>query len=85
MRETNPPVTNGQLINAPLPLAKQPAITVGGMAAAVMFAGLTEAGLYQFNVVVPMGLPSGDAAVMASAVGAQSQAYAFIRIAAPAP
>jgi uncharacterized protein (TIGR03437 family) len=32
----------------------------------VAFAGLVESGLYQFNVTVPGGLPSGDAAVVAS-------------------
>lgn len=80
---TNPPVPNGQLITAALPLATTPTITIGGIPVpAVVFAGLSEAGLYQFNVVVPAGLPAGDAAVSAQVGNAQSQAGAFISVAA---
>jgi uncharacterized protein (TIGR03118 family) len=81
---TNPPAPNGQLINAALSLATLPTITIGGVAAKVVFGGLTEAGLYQFNVVVPAGLPAGDAAVFAETGNSLSQANAFITIAAPA-
>jgi uncharacterized protein (TIGR03118 family) len=79
---TNPAAPNGQLINAPLALVTNPTITIGGIPAMVVFGGLTEAGLYQFNVVVPTGLPVGDAAVFAQVGNAQSQGNAFISVGA---
>jgi uncharacterized protein (TIGR03437 family) len=47
--------------------------------AAVGFAGLTGAGLYQVNITVP-NLPDGDHAVTAKAGGAWTQSFAKIRI-----
>ena len=79
---TNPPAPKGRLLTSPLNLLTPPTITIGGLAVQVLFAGLTEAGLYQFNVVVPTGLPAGDAAVVARLPVALSQPNAFISIAA---
>jgi uncharacterized protein (TIGR03437 family) len=45
----------------------------------VRFAGLTGAGLYQFNVVVP-NLPSGDHDVVATVAGARTQPLARLRV-----
>jgi uncharacterized protein (TIGR03437 family) len=41
---------------------------------------LVESGLYQFNVTVPSGLPSGDAAVVAKVGGVPSQTGVSITI-----
>ena len=57
-------------------LANSVQITIGGIAASVQFAGLTESGLYQFNVVVP-NLPNGDAAVVAQIGGVKSAGVAI--------
>ena len=47
----------------------------------VAFAGLTEAGVYQINVVVPTGLPSGDNAIVAQlSGGASTQANVFVSV-----
>jgi uncharacterized protein (TIGR03437 family) len=70
---TNPPLPSGQLVTTPAPLANMVQIGIGGMNAPVAYAGLVEAGLYQFNVTVPAGLPSGDAAVAATIGGVQTQ------------
>jgi uncharacterized protein (TIGR03437 family) len=48
--------------------------------AAVEFAGLTESGLYQFNVTVPSSLSAGDAAVVATIGGVESQSGVSITI-----
>ena len=47
-------------------------VTIGGVPATVQFAGITEAGLYQFNVVVP-NVGSGDQMLQAFASGVQTQ------------
>jgi uncharacterized protein (TIGR03437 family) len=70
---TNPPIPSDQLVTTPEKLANSVQVTIGGVTASVQFAGLTEAGLYQFNVTVP-ALPDGDAAVVAAIGDAQSQA-----------
>ncbi len=61
-------------------MATKPSITIGGVNAVVTYAGLIGSGLYQINVVVPASLTTGDAAVVATASGQQSQANAFISI-----
>jgi uncharacterized protein (TIGR03437 family) len=78
---TDPAAPTGQLVStaAPLP-ANAVQITIGGVAAAVEFAGLVESGLYQFNVTVPANLPSGDAAVVATIGGVPSQTGVSITI-----
>jgi uncharacterized protein (TIGR03437 family) len=45
----------------------------------VAYAGLVEAGLYQFNVTVP-NVPDGDAAVVAQIGGVQTQTGVLITI-----
>jgi uncharacterized protein (TIGR03437 family) len=62
----NPPQPSGQLVTTAAPLPNDVQIAIGGQTASVAFAGLVESGLYQFNVTVPSGLPSGDAAVVAT-------------------
>ncbi len=62
---TNPPWNSGQLVAQATPLANSMTITIGNQPAQVVFAGLTESGLDQFNVVVPSGLSSGVASVVA--------------------
>jgi uncharacterized protein (TIGR03437 family) len=71
---TDPATPTNQLVTtaAVLP-ANSVQITIGGVAAAVQFAGLTGSGLYQFNVTVPASLPSGDAVVVATIGGVQTQ------------
>ena len=50
-----------------------PAITIGGTAATVQFAGLISPGLFQFNVVVPASAASGDNALAAAYGGMTTQ------------
>jgi uncharacterized protein (TIGR03118 family) len=86
---TNPPVPKGQLITTAAPLATTPAVTIGGLAAQVQFAGVSEAGLYQFNVVVPTGLTPGTTAnidvpvVIDLGGGATTQSNAVISVVNP--
>ena len=61
---TNPLLPSAQLVTTPAALANSVQVTIGGVPAPVAYAGLVEAGLYQFQVTVP-NVPGGDAAVAA--------------------
>jgi uncharacterized protein (TIGR03437 family) len=67
-------------VTAPTTLANSVQIAIGGVNAVVVYAGLVEAGLYQFNVTVPASLPAGDASVVATVGGVQSQTGVAITI-----
>ncbi len=57
-----------------------PTVTIGGVPATVTFGGQIDLGIYQVNVIVPSTLTTGDALVVATAAGNQSQANAFVSI-----
>ncbi len=78
---TTPSVPAGVLFSgaAALPASDQLAIAVGGAAATVLFAGLSEAGLYQFNVIVPAA-PDGDQLVTAQVQGIWTQQPLYLTI-----
>ncbi len=72
---TNPPRSAGQLVDAaPLANPSELSITIGSDAVAVPYAALAAgAGLYQFNVVVPPNLGSGNWPVAGSMWGYDTQ------------
>ena len=77
---TSPPVPWGVVFNGAATLTDKVTITVGGTPAEVQFAGVSGAGLYQFNVVVP-SVPDGDQKVLASIAGLSSQDNVFVAVA----
>jgi uncharacterized protein (TIGR03437 family) len=77
---TTPATPTGQLVTTAAVLANSVQITIGGVTVTPSYAGLVEAGLYQFNVTVPASLPSGDAAVVASIGGVQTQSGVSIPV-----
>jgi len=66
---TVPLVPAGKLFSGAAPLQSAVTILIGGVPAKVLFGGITGAGLYQFNVIVPNGLTSGDKLVQAVVPG----------------
>ena len=78
---TTPAYPNGQVPPAPLQLPVLPTIVIDGLAAKVQYAGLTGVGLYQFNVVVPSGVATGDVLVVALLANGVTQANAYLTIA----
>jgi uncharacterized protein (TIGR03437 family) len=73
-------VTQGALAQAGR-IAPFPVITIGGTPAVVQFAGLNGyAGLYQFNVVVPLSAANGDNQVIATYGGASTPTGAMISV-----
>ncbi len=69
---TNPPVPSAQLVSTPAAITNPVQVTMGGMAATVVYAGLVGPGLYQINATVP-ALPNGNAAVVATLGSVSSQ------------
>jgi uncharacterized protein (TIGR03437 family) len=81
---TSTPVVSG--LNAQSgTLSPLPVVTIGGVAAAVQYAGLISPGLFQFNVVVPTQTPGGDNTLTATYGGVPATPTALITIQAPAP
>jgi uncharacterized protein (TIGR03437 family) len=83
---TTPPTPSGQLVTTAYPVVNLSAITltIGGSPAQVpLWAGITEAGLWQMNIQVPQGASSGDAAVVAQIGGKSTQSNVFLSIQAP--
>lgn len=72
--EVSPAPASGQAATGLSPLLTPPEVLIGGRAAQVTFAGLAPGypGLYQLNVVIPDGLPPGEAAVEIRAEGIAS-------------
>ncbi len=68
--EVNPGILPGSAAQAGA-LPSMPTINIGGVAAAVQFGGAISPGLYQFNVVVPANVSSGDNPVTVTYQGAR--------------
>jgi uncharacterized protein (TIGR03437 family) len=62
-------------------LSPLPAVTIGGIAATVAYAGIGgPPGLFQFNVVVPATAPDGDNLLTATYNGASTQPSVLITV-----
>jgi uncharacterized protein (TIGR03437 family) len=70
---TNPAPPDGQVFVGAYPTGTPVTVTIGGINAVLLWAGLSSPGLYQLNVEVPEGLQSGDAPVAANVGGVQTQ------------
>jgi len=77
---TNPPVKSGLVVTSAAPAVDKVTITIGGLDAVVQFAGITGAGLYQINAVVPLSLTTGDQKIVATVNGLQTPDGAFVTI-----
>jgi uncharacterized protein (TIGR03118 family) len=60
---TTPAPADGTVISIYLPCATTPTVSVGGAPAQVSYCALIGSGLYQVNVTIPAGTPTGDAPV----------------------
>jgi protocatechuate 3,4-dioxygenase, beta subunit len=76
---TSPNVVSGEVFQGAAPLTNAPSIRIGTTFADVRFAGMSGAGLYQFNIVVP-NVPDGDHDVIATVAGIRSQPMARLRV-----
>jgi len=71
---TNPPVAAGQPFSgaANIPPASNLSVFINGTAVTPFFAGITQAGLFQFNITIPAGLGTGDLPLTAQVGGVQT-------------
>jgi protocatechuate 3,4-dioxygenase beta subunit len=76
---TNPNVTPGEVAVNASPLLNPVKLRIGQATSQVTYAGLTSAGLYQFNTVVP-DLPNGDYPVVAEVAGIRTASASRLRI-----
>ena len=70
---TNPAVPAGRAFSGAAPLTSSFTLYINNVPVAPIFVGLSSAGLYQINLVVPSGLGAGDVPLMASVGGMQTQ------------
>ena len=77
---TNPPVQPGQVYVGAAPTTNPVTLLINNVIVTPAFAGLSSAGVYQFNLTVPAGLGTGDASLVATVAGVQSQSSAVISL-----
>lgn len=76
---TSTPIINGAPVQSGT-LTTAPVIRIAGQTAAVAFAGLASNGLYQINVTVPQGTPTGDQSIVATYNGIATQSGLLINV-----
>jgi uncharacterized protein (TIGR03437 family) len=81
---TSSPLNTGAVFTGAYETTNTVTVTIGGVPADVLFAGLVGAGLYQINIRVPVSLPDGDQPVMAAVGGLTTQVNALLKVAASA-
>jgi len=77
---TNPVVFAGQVFIGSAATTNPVTISINGAGIAPSFAGLSGAGLYQINLIVPAGLGAGDVPLQASVGGAQTPSGVVISL-----
>ena len=76
---TSPAVPPGKVYAGAAPTTNIVSVTVGGAVAKVLFSGITEAGVYQLNVIVPQ-VSSGDQPLIATVAGVSTPSNVLITI-----
>jgi uncharacterized protein (TIGR03437 family) len=76
---TSPAVPAGKAYSGASYLVSVPNISIGDIPATITFAGIVQAGLYQFNVIVP-DAGSGDAILFATVNGFSTQSKLYLTL-----
>jgi uncharacterized protein (TIGR03437 family) len=79
---TSPPTPAGELVSSAHQIDPMStlAISINETPVQIAFAGITAVGLYQFNLTVPSTIADGDATVIATINGVQTQTGALISV-----
>lgn len=74
---TNPAVVAGKTYTGAAPVTNTVTVSIGGVAAQVLFAGMVQSGVYQINIAVP-AVASGDQPLLASVSGMQTPLHVLL-------
>ena len=69
---TQPAVKSGQVFAGAAPATNPVSLFINNVSVTPLFAGLSGAGLYQLNVIIPPGLGTGDVPLTASVGGVRT-------------
>ena len=82
---TSPTEAAGQAFSGAAPAVNPVYLLINGVRVTPEFAGLSSAGLFQINVIIPPGLGTGDLSLLAGVGGAQTPTGVVISLQAPLP
>ena len=77
---TNPAVAPGRAFSEAAPTINSVKVKINGVNVPPAFAGLSGAGLYQFNLTIPSGLGTGDVSLQGVVGGVQTPSGAVISL-----
>jgi uncharacterized protein (TIGR03437 family) len=77
---TTPAVPAGQLFSGAAPVNGPVSLYINGVLVQTTFVGLSSAGLYQINLIVPPGLGEGDVPLEATVGGMQTQSFVLFSL-----
>ena len=77
---TNPVVLPGQVFTGSAPTVNSPHILINNVSVTTGFAGLSSAGLYQINLLIPAGLGTGDVPLLLTIGGVQTPSNVVISL-----
>jgi uncharacterized protein (TIGR03437 family) len=80
---TSPAVPAGQAYVGAAPTINPVSLLINNVNVTPAFAGLSGAGVYQFNLTVPAGTGTGDVPVVASVGGVQTPSTVVISLSSP--
>ncbi|MGB7760894.1 MAG: IPT/TIG domain-containing protein, partial [Bryobacteraceae bacterium] len=80
---TTPAVPAGQAFSGAAATNSKVRLYINNVGVKTIFTGLSSAGLYQINLIVPSGLGQGDVPIQASVGGMQTQAGALFSLQYP--
>jgi uncharacterized protein (TIGR03437 family) len=78
--QTNPAISSGTVVTIAAPCVVTPTATVANAPAQVTYCGLVGSGLYQVNITIPAGTPSGNNSVVVTIGGISSNPNAMITV-----
>src|ERR1039457_6817284 len=79
-RRTSPPVAAGAIYSGAASTTKTVNVLINNVSVIPGFAGLSGAGLYQINLILPAGLGTGDVTLAASVNGVPTQSNVVISV-----
>jgi uncharacterized protein (TIGR03437 family) len=77
---TNPTIPAGKAFSGAAPTTNPVTLSINNVTVTPSFAGLSGAGLYQFNLTIPPGLGTGDVSLQASVGGVQTPSGVVISL-----